>query len=157
MDNRRSFRTAEFKEQVNRLPKKVQEDVQESFALWKDRSPVVCWQSLNCADGNVSSARINYRYRALATELTLPDGSVCWMWFWAGRREEYENVIKSSKLQNTQKQAVATYERKFALRAAQQRKATHVNAIDNGTASTKVSTPRSRQKQHSDQQTRPVT
>lgn len=136
MDNRRSFRTSAFKAQVQRLPSSVQDDVTDSFKLWKEGQPVVGWQSLNCAGGKVWSARINYRHRALATELPMPDGSVCWMWFWAGTREEYETVIKSSSLQAAQRHAVDTYRLKFAQQAKRTRRARRAPTLVQASATT---------------------
>lgn len=106
----------------------------DSFKLWKEGQPVVGWQSLNCAGGKVWSARINYRHRALATELPMPDGSVCWMWFWAGTREEYETVIKSSSLQAAQRHAVDTYRLKFAKQAKRTRRARRAPTLVQSTA-----------------------
>lgn len=118
MDNRRSFRTTDFKKQIQKLPSTVQKDALAAFGRWRISQAMVEFKPLDCAGGEVWSARIGYRNRALASELTLADGTVCWMWFWAGTREDYETTIKSSKLKAAHRNAVETYQKKLSCRSS---------------------------------------
>jgi hypothetical protein len=81
------FATPDFWYEYRQLPPEVRELADKSFQLLKSnpRHPSVRLKKA----GNLWSARIGLHYRALAKERA--EGLA---WFWVGKHDQYEQVLK---------------------------------------------------------------
>ena len=82
----------DFRKLYEDLPKNLKEEADKSFAHWQINPDSVHFKPINITHGNVWSARVTDKYRAIATK-TEKDHQIIWVWFWIGTHNEYENLL----------------------------------------------------------------
>lgn len=93
----RSFRTDSFNKAFSHLPKEIQSQATEVFKKWQEDQSSISIKPLNATNNVVWSAEINSRYRALAIRDKDNEGKACYVWFWAGSHEDYNNLLGQLK------------------------------------------------------------
>lgn len=93
----RSFRTDSFNKAFSHLPKEIQNQATEVFKKWQLDQSSLSMKPLNVTNGLVWSAEINSRYRTLAIRDKDNEGKACYIWFWAGSHEDYNNLLGQLK------------------------------------------------------------
>lgn len=99
MDNNkaRSFKTDSFNKIFSGLPKDIQIQATDVFKKWRVDPSSINMKPLNVTNGVVWSAEINSRYRALAIRDKDSENKSCYVWFWAGSHEDYNNMLGQLK------------------------------------------------------------
>lgn len=82
----------DFRKLYEDLPKNLKEEADKSFAHWQTNPDSVHFKPINITHGNVWSARVTDKYRAIATK-TEKDHQTIWVWFWIGTHNEYETLL----------------------------------------------------------------
>lgn len=90
----KSFKTEQFRKLLNKLSKDLQNQATEAFNDWKENPSKVGFKPLAITNGEVWSAQVNPRYRALAKKIKTEDGKNGFVWFWVGSHEDYNNILK---------------------------------------------------------------
>jgi mRNA-degrading endonuclease RelE of RelBE toxin-antitoxin system len=82
-----------FWKNYNKLPKEIQEQADKNFKILSEDSqhPSLHFKKI----GKYWSVRASIEYRALGTEIV--DGII---WFWIGKHDEYERLIRQIKKEN---------------------------------------------------------
>lgn len=93
----RSFKTDSFNKIFTSLPKEIQSQATDVFKKWQQEPNSINMKPLNVTNGVVWSAEINSRYRALAIRDKDNDNKACYVWFWAGSHEDYNNMLGQLK------------------------------------------------------------
>ena len=89
-----SQKTGSFNKLFDKLEKDIQKQATEAFEKWKIEPSHVGFKPLGISNGEVWSAQVNSRYRALAKKTKDENGKNAYIWFWIGSHEDYNNVIK---------------------------------------------------------------
>lgn len=86
-----SKKSSKFEDCFNRLPQKIQAQVERVYALWQEnpRHPGLHFKQVHPTIP-IYSVRIGLSYRALAVQKD--DGS--YLWFWIGAHPEYDRLLK---------------------------------------------------------------
>lgn len=83
----RSVRTAKFGKLFDKLPPDVQGMARAAFESWKTNPSLIHFKPLEAYQGDIYSAQIGYRHRAMAKK-------AMYVWFFIGSHETYNQLCK---------------------------------------------------------------
>ncbi len=96
----RSVRTAKFGKLFDKLPPDVQGMARAAFESWKTNPSLIHFKPLESYQGDIYSAQIGYRHRAMARKSMDDQGRPVYVWFFIGSHETYNQLCKGGRLDN---------------------------------------------------------